>query len=86
MPSEHQALFVETKFADFTLKRTKTPNPSAGELLVRIEVAGLNPIDWKIQKYGIYLENYPVILGNDAAGIVEEVGQDVSGFVKGDKV
>lgn len=86
MSSEHQALFLESKFAKFTLKPKKTPQPGPGELLVKIEVAGLNPIDWKIQKYGIYLEDYPLILGNDVAGIVEEVGQGVSGFAKGDRV
>lgn len=86
MSSENQALFLESKFAKFTLRPNKTPKPGPGELLVKIEVAGLNPVDWKIQKLGWFVEDYPAIIGTDIAGIVEEVGQGVHGFVKGDRV
>lgn len=82
----HQALFLESKHADFTLGRNKTPKPGPGELLVKVEAAGLNPVDWKIQKYGSYVQHYPAIIGADNAGIVEEVGDGVVGFVKGDRV
>jgi Zn-dependent alcohol dehydrogenase len=43
-------------------------------------------MDWKIPKYGVVREEYPAILGADGAGIVEQVGEGVTAFKKGDKV
>lgn len=87
MSSEsHHGLFLDSKFGNFTLGPNQTPKPGPGELLVKIEAAGLNPVDWKIQKYGIFVEDYPAIIGTDVAGIVEEVGEGVGTFVKGDRV
>lgn len=82
----HHGLFLDSKFGNFTLRPTKTSKPGPGELLVKIEAAGLNPVDWKIQKYGVFVEDYPAIIGTDIAGIVEEVGEGVGAFVKGDRV
>jgi NADPH:quinone reductase-like Zn-dependent oxidoreductase len=62
------------------------PSIKAGELLVRVEAVALNSVDWKIQKYGAFITEYPTILGSDGAGIVEEVGAGVSGFAKRDRV
>lgn len=86
MPSEQYALVLDSKCGNFTVRRHKTPTPGAGQLLVKIEAAGLNPVDWKIQKYGIFLEEYPMVIGTDIAGTVEEVGEGVVGFTKGDRV
>ncbi|KAF9014288.1 chaperonin 10-like protein [Cyathus striatus] len=51
-----------------------------------LKSSALNPVDWKIQKYGFGITNFPLIVGFDAAGDVEEVGEGVQGFSKGDKV
>jgi alcohol dehydrogenase len=66
------------------------PNdPSAGKVLVRIKVAGINPIDWKIREG--YMQQmvplqFPSPLGMDFSGIIEKVGQGVSEFRQGDEV
>jgi NADPH2:quinone reductase len=66
--------------------------PDAGmsredQLLVRVKAAGINPIDAKIrsapERFPVSL---PAILGCDAAGVVEAVGDSVSGFAPGDAV
>src|ERR1700730_3468421 len=65
------------------------PSPRAGELLVRVHVAGLNPVDYKtragalriIQKYPL-----PIVMGNELSGIVESVGPGVMRFAKDDRV
>ncbi|KAJ7435796.1 GroES-like protein, partial [Mycena galericulata] len=51
-----------------------------------LRAAALNPADWKRQKYGLYIEKYPAVLGWDIAGDVEELGQGVQGYSKGERV
>ena len=56
-------------------------------ILVRIKAASVNPVDTKLRSRGTYDPgNLPTILGCDGAGIVEEVGCDVSRFQTGDEV
>ncbi|KZT28343.1 medium-chain dehydrogenase/reductase like protein [Neolentinus lepideus HHB14362 ss-1] len=84
--SLQKALFLQEKFGSFAVGAKDVPTPGAGELLVRIEATALNPVDWKIQKYGRWIEKYPAILGCEVAGTVEYVGEGVTGFSKGDRV
>jgi NADPH:quinone reductase-like Zn-dependent oxidoreductase len=65
------------------------PEPAAGEVLIRVHVAGVNPIDWKFRAG--YLKDYvPLTLphapGLDLAGTVEALGDGVNGFAIGDRV
>ena len=64
------------------------PEPQAGEVLVKVHVAAVNPADWKIragmgEMFGLKL---PLILGGDIAGTIEEVGLEVENFKQGDAV
>jgi len=65
------------------------PTPGAGEVLVAVRAAGVNPVDWKIRA-GYLAEvmplELPAVLGREVAGVVEEVGQDVEGFAVHDEV
>jgi NADPH2:quinone reductase len=69
---------------------TDLPKPKAshGEVLVRIEASGVNPLDAKIRagKAGHAKQPLPAILGIDMAGTIEEIGDGVSGFQAGDEV
>ena len=51
-----------------------TPKPAAGQVLVRIHVAGVNFVDI-YHRRGYYPQNLPFIPGLEAAGVVEEVGE-----------
>jgi NADPH:quinone reductase-like Zn-dependent oxidoreductase len=64
------------------------PEPKAGEVLVKVNVAGVNPADWKIRDgMGESLGfKFPLILGGDIAGTVEAVGDGVENFQQGDAV
>jgi hypothetical protein len=75
----HSALFLKSNFGGFELRPEETPRPELGQLLVKIGAVALNPVDWKTQKLGVFVEDYPVVLGWD-------VGESVSRFVKGDNV
>ncbi|MEH2332752.1 NADP-dependent oxidoreductase [Nostoc sp.] len=64
------------------------PKPKADEVLVKVHVAGVNPVDWKIrnglgERLGLKL---PIVLGGEIAGTIERIGDDVSGFKEGDAV
>ena len=66
------------------------PHAGPGEVRVRVSAAGLNPVDWKIAssaegaaRFGMTL---PAGFGNDFAGVVDEVGEGVTGFTAGDRV
>jgi NADPH:quinone reductase-like Zn-dependent oxidoreductase len=65
------------------------PTIKPNEILVRLKAAGVNPVDWKIRKgllQGRLPHEFPIILGWDGAGVVEEVGSEVKNFKKGDEV
>jgi NADPH:quinone reductase-like Zn-dependent oxidoreductase len=64
------------------------PEPKAGEVLVKVHVAAVNPADWKIRDgMGEELKfKLPLILGGDIAGTVEAVGDGVENFKQGDAV
>jgi len=62
------------------------PRPAAGQVLVKVKAAAVNPVDWKIRDglgelFGLKL---PLILGCEVAGTVEETG--AKDFVPGDEV
>lgn len=66
-----------------------TPVPQAGQLLIKVAYAGVNPADWKnrqglLAAYRPYF--FPYIIGFDAAGTVAGIGPGVSGFAIGDRV
>ena len=65
------------------------PQPGAGELLIRVHAAAVNPVDWKIRE-GHAKErighSLPLILGWDVSGTVEATGPGAARFQKGDDV
>jgi NADPH2:quinone reductase len=69
------------------LQDVPTPQPGPGEVLVRIHATGINPVETYIRA-GTYarLPELPYTPGNDGAGVIEQVGADVSEFKPGDRV
>ncbi len=65
------------------------PQAGAGEVLIHVRAAGVNPVDWKIRqgdRAGRWGHQLPLILGLDVAGEVEELGPGVERFHRGDAV
>lgn len=65
------------------------PEPAAGEVLVRVHAAGVNPVDWKIRAghmKGFINYKLPMIPGWDLSGVVEATGPGVTAWKKGDEV
>ncbi|TQV83616.1 NADP-dependent oxidoreductase [Denitrobaculum tricleocarpae] len=69
------------------LKEMPKPVPGAGEVLVKVEAASVNPLDVQTRR-GDYAEyvSQPFRLGVDVSGTVEAVGDGVEGFAPGDDV
>lgn len=65
---------------------TPAPVPGPRDLLVRVQSVSVNPVDTKVRMRRAGTDEAPVILGWDAAGIVEAVGADVTLFRPGDAV
>ena len=71
-PTQQKALFLQAKRGDFAVGTREVPKPGPGDILVQNTAVGINALEWKIQAFGIFVENYPAILGLDAAGVVED--------------
>jgi len=72
------------------IREVPAPHAGPGQLRVRVTAAGLNPMDWIITadadtaaRFGLSL---PTGFGTDYAGVVDQVGDGVSGFAVGDRV
>jgi len=72
------------------IEEIERPVPAADEILIKVYASGVNPADYAIRNGGNDflkpLLKLPLILGSDAAGIVEKTGGNVIGFKRGDEV
>lgn len=71
------------------LAQIERPRAGPGQVVVQVAYAGVNPADWKaregwLQLYFQYV--FPFVVGFDAAGLVAEVGEGVTGLAVGDRV
>jgi len=65
------------------------PAPTNNQVKIQVKSAGVNPLDYRIRNGELKFfipSQFPMILGNDAAGIVTEVGCNVKSFQVGDRV
>ncbi|KAF1714917.1 NADPH:quinone reductase [Pseudoxanthomonas yeongjuensis] len=71
-----------------SLQDVELPKPvaSGSDVLVRVEAISVNPVDTKIRSPKPQVETQPKVLGYDAAGVVEAVGESVTLFQPGDEV
>lgn len=68
------------------LETIPVPRPAAGQVLVRVSAASVNPVDWKIRESAASTQPLPWTPGGDAAGIVVAVGSGVRDRHCGDAV
>ncbi len=70
-------------------EEVEAPKIKPDELLVKVHAAGVNPVDWKIRKGMLKIitgNKFPMILGFDLAGVVLEIGSQVTNFKVGDEI
>ncbi|NEA39680.1 NADP-dependent oxidoreductase [Streptomyces sp. SID11385] len=71
------------------VREVPVPVPAAGEVLVRVKAAGINPGEAKIREGALHARwpaTFPSGQGSDLAGVVESTGGDVTTFAPGDEV
>jgi len=87
----HMRAVVYSKLGDSSvleLAERDLPTPHWGHVRVRLAVAGVNPTDWKFRA-GATAATLPfdeIVPGQDGAGVVDEVGNGVTGLSAGDRV
>lgn len=72
-----------------TVEEIPVPEIGPDEVLVRVEAAGLNPMDNKLQMgvlHDFFPLEFPYTMGTDLAGTIERVGTNVAGWGEGDRV
>jgi NADPH:quinone reductase-like Zn-dependent oxidoreductase len=84
-----RALSLPASGKEPTLAELPVPTPGAGEVLLRVRAAALNPLDNHIVAGALeqmFEHRYPLVLGRDASGVVEAVGDGVDDVAVGDEV
>src|SRR5215216_6920077 len=84
-----RAITLESFHSDPTLQDIPIPQIAPNEVLVRVRASSVNPMDNAIASgmlKDMVEHEFPIVLGRDFAGVVEQAGSDVSGFSVGDEV
>jgi len=67
------------------VEEIEVPAPAAGEVRIRQTAIGVNFTD-TYNRTGLYKQKLPIVLGHEAAGVVEAIGEGVQGLKEGDRV
>ncbi|UFQ14433.1 MULTISPECIES: S-(hydroxymethyl)mycothiol dehydrogenase [Streptomyces] len=85
MAHEVRAVVAVKKGAPVEVRTIVVPDPGPGEVLVSVQACGVCHTDLHYRE-GAINDDFPFLLGHEAAGTVEAVGADVTGLVPGDYV
>ena len=85
MASEVRGVVATAKGAPVTVETIVVPDPGPGEVVVKVQACGVCHTDLHY-KEGAINDDFPFLLGHEAAGIVDAVGPDVANVAVGDYV
>lgn len=85
MPQTVKAVIARSKGADVELVDIVVPDPGPGEAVVKVQSCGVCHTDLHYREGGIN-DEFPFLLGHEAAGVVEAVGEGVTEVAPGDFV
>jgi S-(hydroxymethyl)mycothiol dehydrogenase len=85
MPQQVRAVVARSEGAPVTIEMITVPDPGPGEVLVRVQACGVCHTDLHYRE-GAINQDFPFLLGHEAAGVVEEVGDGVTDLAVGDFV
>jgi S-(hydroxymethyl)mycothiol dehydrogenase len=85
MPSEVRGVVATAKGAPVTVETVVVPDPGPGEVVVKVQACGVCHTDLHYRE-GAINDDFPFLLGHEAAGVVDAVGPDVGNVAVGDYV
>ncbi len=85
MANQVKGVIAAAKGAPVSIETVTVPDPGPGEALVRVQACGVCHTDLHYRE-GAINDDFPFLLGHEAAGVVEDVGDDVDGIAPGDFV
>jgi S-(hydroxymethyl)mycothiol dehydrogenase len=85
MPHEVRGVIARAKGSPVEVTTIVVPDPGPGEAVVKVQACGVCHTDLHYREGGIN-DDFPFLLGHEAAGVVEEVGEGVAGVAPGDFV
>jgi S-(hydroxymethyl)mycothiol dehydrogenase len=85
MREEVRGVVARSKGASVSVEQVVVPDPGPGEAVVRVQACGVCHTDLHYREGGIN-DEFPFLLGHEAAGVVERVGPDVDALEVGDFV
>ena len=85
MPQQVQGVVARSQGAPVTVETVVVPDPGPGEAVVRVQACGVCHTDLHYREGGIN-DEFPFLLGHEAAGVVESVGAGVTNVAPGDFV
>ncbi|KAF5660551.1 alcohol dehydrogenase [Fusarium heterosporum] len=73
----HLAAVLPGKGQPFEIQTRPTPKPGPDEILIAVKSVALNPADLLMRDQGLFISEYPAVIGFDMSGLVMEVGENV---------
>ncbi|PYH42541.1 zinc-binding alcohol dehydrogenase family protein [Aspergillus saccharolyticus JOP 1030-1] len=86
LPTTYKAAVLPAPYAQHTIEDRTLPTLEANQVAIKITATAVNPVDWKIRDYNVFLKTYPAVLGSDAAGEIVAIGPSVTSHAVGDRV
>jgi NADPH:quinone reductase-like Zn-dependent oxidoreductase len=80
LPMSNSAAWLPSLGEPLVVSASEVVAPGNGEVFVKNQAWAINPIDWKSQTLGLYMDKYPAVFGVDIAGEIVAVGDDVQEF------
>ena len=84
--ASNTAAWLDSKGATLRVGPAPMPTAGPGELVIKNHSIAINPLDWHMADWGVFIKEWPAVFGCDVAGEVHEVGADVTRFKPGDRV
>jgi NADPH:quinone reductase-like Zn-dependent oxidoreductase len=90
MPHNKAAYLTQSAAHTLAVREAPYTKPSRSEILIKNAALAINPIDYLLQQHGTAVMykwlKYPAVLGHDLAGVVVDIGPEVTRFKVGDRV